>query len=168
MALCEALTAKRFEAPDTSARRRGFRSGRDNVGVFERCVSVQADDVVGAQHVGQHPPAQTSFMVTPNAFGHVICGHCSPSAFPAKRAPQPSGAVTVSMGHGMTVVEPCGWWYSSVQGTPGVVSSHGSGFHTEDVRRAAAARRVRATGAIAAGDWLRCEVDGAGRRAGLE
>mmetsp|Transcript_51279 Transcript_51279/g.89483 ORF Transcript_51279/g.89483 Transcript_51279/m.89483 type:complete len:98 (-) Transcript_51279:95-388(-) len=60
----------------------------------------------GAQQLGQQPPAQTSFMVTPKAFGQVICGHCSPSALPPKSAPQPSAEVTDSIGQGMTVVEP--------------------------------------------------------------
>ena len=44
----------------------------------------------GTQHVGQQPPAQTSFMVTPSAYGQEIWWLLSASAFPTKYASQPS------------------------------------------------------------------------------
>ena len=62
----------------------------------------------GAQQVGQQPPPQVSFMVTPRALGHVICGHLSPSALPVNDTPQASAFAIESMGQGVTRVEPWG------------------------------------------------------------
>merc|ERR1719168_484437 len=62
----------------------------------------------GAQQVGQQPPPQMSFMVTPRALGQLIWGHLSASALPLNWAAQPSGWVYDSAGHGPTNSEPAG------------------------------------------------------------